>query len=73
MKEAIGSHEGATTIRTTLLELVDSRGEVCLRLGAGSDRPELMIPADPDGMPRGAHSERPCAHGGRLHRYPAYC
>ncbi|MGD0285101.1 MAG: hypothetical protein ABSC31_01780 [Acidimicrobiales bacterium] len=35
-------------IRTTLLELIDSQGAVCLRLSAGLDGPELTIPADPD-------------------------
>jgi hypothetical protein len=48
MKEAIGSHEGATTIRTRVLELIDAEGNVCLRLQAGQDGPTLAIVADPD-------------------------
>jgi hypothetical protein len=35
------------TVRAKVLELVDGRGNVCLRLQAGQDGPELTIPADP--------------------------
>jgi hypothetical protein len=48
MEEATGSHEGATAIRTGILELIDGQGAVCMRLQAGQDGPELSIPADPD-------------------------
>ncbi len=40
-------------IRTEILELIDSRGAVCMRLQAGQDGPTLTIPADPE-VSRGA-------------------
>ncbi len=48
MKEATRPLQSdVPTIRTRVLELTDSQGNVCLRLTAGKDGPELTIPADP--------------------------
>ena len=44
MKEATGT---VTTIRTRSLELVDDKGNVCMRLTVGEDGPEVTIAADP--------------------------
>jgi hypothetical protein len=38
--------EELETIRTRVIELVDSQGAVCMRLCAGQDGPTLTIPAD---------------------------
>jgi len=50
VKEATASdplERVAGVVRARVIELVDNRGNVCMRLCAGQDGPVLTIPADP--------------------------